>query len=197
MKNILKTKKVIIAIVVLALIGVIGSFGSKKTDNIYAEKLKKSENNMIAKEKKGKTYQEKFANDEIVNDFIISYNKISASPFTDIEKGNIRTKYHALSEGYWFELLNAANTNAISVTINETNETAEQGVKGMKTVFRNVVKTIDDSLSDQEINDYFDNIVNGHQVENQKLGKTKIDFSPDVELSNGYSRGHITVGADR
>ncbi len=66
----------------------------------------------------------------------------------------------------------------------------------MKTVFRNVVKTIDDSLSDQEINDFFDTIVKGYQVEKQKLGKTKISYSPDVELSNGYSRGHITVAAD-
>ncbi|MCI6156551.1 MAG: hypothetical protein MR660_00325 [Peptoniphilaceae bacterium] len=196
MKNISKTKKVIITIVVLILIGVIGSFGSKKTDNIGTEKLKQSENNITAEEAKGKKYQEKFADDEIVNDFIISYNKISASPFTDIEKGNIKTKYHALSEGYWFELLNAANTNAISVKIEQTNETAEQGVKGMKTVFRNVVKTIDDSLSDQEINDFFDTIVKGYQVENQKLGKTKVSYSPDVELSNGYSRGHITVDAD-
>lgn len=196
MKNISKTKKVIIAIAVLILTGIIGSFGSKKTDNIDTEKLKQSENNITAEETKEKNYQEKFADDEIVNDFIISYNKISASPFTDIEKGNIKTKYHALSDGYWFELLNAANTNAISVTIEQTNETAEQGVKGMKTVFRNVVKTIDDSLSDQEINDFFDTIVNGYQVENQKLGKTKIGFSPDVELSNGYSHGHITVDAD-
>lgn len=196
MKNISKTKKVIITIVVLILIGVIGSFGSKKTDNIDTEKLKQSENNITAEEAKEKKYQEKFADDEIVNDFIISYNKISASPFTDIEKGNIKTKYHALSEGYWFELLNAANTNAISVKIEQTNETAEQDVKGMKTVFRNVVKTIDDSLSDQEINDFFDTIVKGYQVEKQKLGKTKISYSPDVELSNGYSRGHITVAAD-
>lgn len=43
MKNISKTKKVIIVIVVLILIGVIGSFGSKKTDNIDNEKLKQSE----------------------------------------------------------------------------------------------------------------------------------------------------------
>ena len=100
MKNISKTKKVIIAIAVLILTGIIGSFGSKKTDNIDTEKLKQSENNLTAEETKEKNHQEKFADDEIVNDFIISYNKISASPFTDIEKGNIKTKYHALSDGY-------------------------------------------------------------------------------------------------
>lgn len=54
MKNISKTKKVIITIVVLILIGVIGSFGSKKTDNIDTEKLKQSENNITAEEAKGK-----------------------------------------------------------------------------------------------------------------------------------------------
>lgn len=196
MKKISKKQKIIAVTVILILIGIIGSFGSKKTDDKATEKSHKLENNTIVKKMKEKSTQEKFADDVVVNDFIIAYNKLSKSPLTNIEKGYIRTKYNALSEGYYLELLNAADTNAISVTIDQTNETAEHGVKGMKTVFLNVVKAIDSSLSEQEINDFFDSIVNGYQVENQKLGKTKINFSPDVELSSGYSRGHIKVAAE-
>lgn len=205
-----KKQIIIIAGIAMILLGVIGSFSPNKTGTDDAEKIPPSENKIsdgeierqMMREKSSneevnkKSMQEKFADDEIVNDFIISYNKLSSSPLVNIEKGNIRTKYNALSAGYFFELLNAADTNAIRVTINQTNETAEYGVKGMKEVFHNVVKTIDPSLSDQEVGVFFDNMVSGYQIEDQELGKAKISFSPDVELSYGYSRGYIVVRSE-
>lgn len=134
-------------------------------------------------------------NDQVVNNFINAYNKISPSPFTDIERGNISIKYFALSEGYWFELLDACDTEAIRVTINETNDTADQGIEGMKTVFLNVVKAIDQDLSEDEINSSFNSIVAGHKKREFELGKTDISFSYDMDFSSGHHRGWICVAA--
>jgi len=137
----------------------------------------------------------KIVDDEVVNAFVIRYNDISESPLVDLTKGNIRTKYFAYSYGYYLELLNSNATNKIVVTINETNDNADDGVAGMKTVFHDIVKTIDESLTDDEIYSYFDGmILSGIQSESN-LGTTDVFYSPDVELSKGHSRGHIKIGA--
>lgn len=149
-----------------------------KSENIQAE-LSESEKEVVAE-------------DEIVNDFILAYNEISENPFINVKKGNIRTKYHAESSGYWFELLNSNSTGAISISISQTNDTADAGVSGMKQVFNDVVKAIDSTLTDDEINTFFDNLVSGKQVGELELGNTFVSFSPDIE---GRSRGHIEIDA--
>ena len=86
------------------------------------------------------------------------------------------------------ELLHANDTDKISVTINQTNENSESGVAGMKEVFHDIVKSIESSLSDDEINNYFDNLMSNEIKIGSNLGAL-----PDKELSNGHSRGHIKV----
>lgn len=132
-----------------------------------------------------KTKDKKYVDDKVVNDFIVKYNKNSSSNFKDIKKGNIKTKYFAISNGYYFELLNAADTNKISITINTTQETRSLGVMGMKQVFHDSTKIIDSSLNDEEINNFFDTLVSGKLVTNQKFGKMLIDFIPDTDNSSG------------
>ena len=83
-------------------------------------------------------------------------NSITQNEFTDISKGNIRTKYFAYSYGYYCELLNSNATNKINVTINETNDNADIGVSGMRDIFHDVAVTIDPSLSDEEVYAHFD-----------------------------------------
>ena len=136
----------------------------------------------------------KYADDDVVNAFIANYNGTSGSPFTDISKGNIKTKYYAYSYGYYCELLDSNATKKISVTITETNDNADVGVAGMRDVFRDVMKTIDSSLSDDDIYSYFDTMVAGKQSTGT-LSNAEISFTPDVDLSSGHSRGHIEVGA--
>ena len=134
------------------------------------------------------------ADDQVVNDFIVRYNSLSPNPLSDIEQGNVRTKYHAQSNGYYFELLHANDTGKIYVSINQTNESASQGTLGMRESFTYAVKAIDSSIPDNEINSLFDSLISGEViVENAKLGKTIINYVPDKELSGGHSRGHITV----
>lgn len=135
-----------------------------------------------------------YADDKVVNQFIADYNAISQSEFTDIEKGSIRTKYFAYSYGYYCELLHANDTDKINVTINQTNDNADIGVAGMRDIFHDVAITIDPSLSDEEVYSYFDSLItNEYRVEDEVLGTMSIFFSPDKELSNGHSRGHIEI----
>ncbi|MCR5799213.1 MAG: hypothetical protein K6G69_03980 [Lachnospiraceae bacterium] len=134
---------------------------------------------------------EVYAEDEVVNQFILDYSALTKSEFTDIEKGNICTKYHAYSYGYYCELLHASNTDKINVTINETNENVEDGVAGMRDIFHDVVKTIDHSLSDDEVYTYFDRLVSDNYLkEGDKLGTVSVTFVPDTK----NSRGHIEIG---
>jgi hypothetical protein len=140
--------------------------------------------------------KENYADDQIVNQFIIDYNATTASVLTDISNGNIKTKYYAYSFGYYLELLDANNTGKIVVTINETNDNANSGTAGMKNVFHDVAKVMDPSLSDDNINGYFDKLIgNAIMVENDVLGNIKVTFVPDKDLSSGHSRGHIELAA--
>lgn len=137
-----------------------------------------------------------YEEDEVVNQFLTNYNAISNSPFEDLSRGNIRQKVHGHSYGYWCTLLHAADTNKILVTIDETDDNASVGVSGMRDVFRDVVVSIDPSLSDEEIYAYFDKMMElgGFKEEGPILGNTEISYSPDVDLSWGRSRGYIKVG---
>lgn len=135
----------------------------------------------------------KYVDDKVVNTFINDYNRKSNSSLEDIKKGNIKTKYFASSYGYYLELLHANDTNKINVTINQTNENSASGVAGMKEVFHDIVKSIESSLSDNEINNYFDNLMSNEIKTGFNLGTLKIEYIPDKELSNGHSRGHIKV----
>ena len=134
--------------------------------------------------------------DSVVNEFIASYNAISASPIESTEQGNIRTKYFTYSYGYYLELLHANDTDKIVVKINETNENADVGVPGMRDVFHDAAKAIDPSLTDDDIYGFFDRACEdpanrGDQV----LGSIAIFWSHDVDLSSGHSRGRIDLSA--
>ena len=135
----------------------------------------------------------KYVDDKVVNAFINDYNSISNSSLENIKKGNIKTKYFATSYGYYLELLHLNDTDKINITINQTNENSASGVTGMKEVFRDIVKSIEPSLTDDEINSYFDNLVSNEAITDSKLASLIIKYVPDKELSYGHSRGHIKV----
>lgn len=136
-----------------------------------------------------------YATDKVVNQFITDYNAISQSPFSDIEKGNIRTKFFAYSYTYYCELLHANDTDKMRVSISETNESADVGVAGMRNIFHDVVITIDPELSDDEVFAYFDELVKNEHMTDGAIGTMTINFVPDLELSGGHNRGHITIDA--
>lgn len=135
-----------------------------------------------------------FSEDPVVNAFVEAYNRLSSSPFSELEKGNIRTKYHGTSHGYYFELLHAANTDMIHISISQTNETVNAGMTGMRDVFIDVTRAIDQSIDSESAGAFFDSLLAGDViVEDTSLGNTAVTFVPDKELSSGRSRGHIEI----
>ena len=165
----------------------------KKDVKTNSEASVETKNELSKKETSSEKTNSKYVDDRIINDFINSYNQNSNSPLENIKKGNIKIKYFASSYGYYLELLHSNDTDKINVTINQTNENSEFGVAGMKEVFHDIVKSIESSLSDDEIDSYFDNLMSNEIKTDSNLGTLKIEYIPDKELSNGYSRGHIKV----
>ena len=165
----------------------------KKDGKTNSEASVETKNEPSKKETSSEKTNSKYVDDRIINEFINSYNQNSNSPLENIKKGNINIKYFASSYGYYLELLHANDTDKINVTINQTNENSESGVAGMKEVFHDIVKSIESSLSDDEINNYFDNLMSNEIKTGSNLGTLKIEYIPDKELSNGHSRGHIMI----
>ena len=132
------------------------------------------------------TTEKTYADDEVVNDFIMRYNNNSKSPFKEIKRGNIRTKYHAVSYGYWFEMLNANDTGKIDVTISASNKNSSK-LKNMKKPFHDTVKSINSSLADDAIDSFFDKAVgNINGVENTTFKNMKISFYPKSNISDAH-----------
>lgn len=139
--------------------------------------------------------EKQIVKNKIINEFITKYNSLSESPITDIEKGNIRIKYFGRSYNYYLEMLDIKDTKTaeIEITIFETDENAELGVKGMKNVFHDIMKACINDSSDEEINNCFDELINNQVIANKTYKNVDIEFVPDIELSNGLSRGHIKI----
>ena len=127
--------------------------------------------------------------------FIENYNDISKEPITSVEKGSSTSQCFAESYGYDLELSYASGE--ITVGINQTNATSNAGVSGMRSVFHDVVKTLDSSLDDSEIYALFDSSVsNPPKVRrNHKLGGVTINYFPDEQRGMDTVRGHLTLKA--
>ncbi len=179
--------------------GTVLSLESKETENTNpveftinekepTESMTDEINGIVRQEPESETKKEiLYAEDLVVNRFITAFNENTQSPLSDIKKGNIRTKYYAHSYEYSCTLLHAVDTDKIHVTINENNDTAENGVNGMKELFRDVVSTIDPNLSNEEIYSYFDQMSQGHYAQiGERLGNTVVEYSPDMDSFRGW-----------
>lgn len=150
---------------------------SKRTFNTTNSKDSKSTNEI------------RYADDDVVNDFITRYNKITEYPFKDIRKGNISTKYFAISDGYYFELLNAADTNKMHIVINNKYGTKDKSMKGMKNVFHDAIKVLDEDSSEKKINSFFDELTSNKHKQEVKFENVDIIYVKDFE----GRAGHIVI----
>ena len=148
------------------------------------------EDNAVADEEVVEEKEVLFEDDELVNDFFVSYQELSNTEFTDYSSSRKYT-CSANNSGYWFEVSDFTTTNEFEVRIEETNDTADAGVEAMRDVYYYTVKTLDNTLSDEDIYKIFDNRdeLKGEQI----LSSIKITITPDLELSSGHSRGHIDI----
>ena len=110
------------------------------------------ENESTEANKNEQPSQPTYAEDTVVNRFITEFNNNSGYDFTDIRKGNIKTKYFAYANDCYVEILNAngAYAECFSVSINGGKETSDRD--RMFAVFKQVVKTLDKSITDAQIN---------------------------------------------
>lgn len=138
-----------------------------------------------------------YAEDEVVNRFITEVNGNSAYEITDISKGNIRTKYFGYANGRYLEMVNAngAGAEAFCLTINGGQEASDK--QAMYEVFREVVKILDPSITDEMIDTAlaeFDN--KDVLIEGYTLGDSiTVTYVPTKELSYGKNSCRIDISA--
>ena len=138
-----------------------------------------------------------YAEDQVVNRFISEFNAQSAFEITDISKGNIRTKYFGSAYGRYLEMINAndAGAEAFCLTINGGQEDSEK--QSMYEVFREAVKVLDSSITDDMIDAAISEFNNKDVlIEGYVLSDCiTITFVPIKELSYGKTSCRIDINA--
>lgn len=184
-----KRKGLIIALIILIILGLLMNCSDDE---------KSSENSTTDETTAEETINDKevlFEKDELINDFFVKYQELSNTEFKDFSSQ--RTYWcSAENSGYWFDVSNYSDTTGVlEVRINETNETADAGVPAMREVYYYTVKTLDNTLSDEDIYRIFDGRINDEDEYKgeQTLSSLKILITPDMELSGGHNRGHIDI----
>lgn len=137
---------------------------------------------------------EQYVDDEVVNQFIIDYQNISGISLTDIQKGNIRTKYFAYSNDVYVEMLNALDADAEYFSISYSFGTlSEEEIYAFFTdclkVFGATDEEIDKSISALTTENEGDYLIEDYEVNSN----IKCTYCPTKELSKGKSVGHIEI----
>ena len=138
-----------------------------------------------------------YAEDQVVNRFISEFNAQSAFEITDISKGNIKTKYFGSANGRYLEMINAndAGAEAFYLTINGGQEDSDK--QSMYEVFREAVKVLDSSITDDMIDAAIAEFNNKDVlIEGYVLSDCiTITFVPIKELSYGKTSCRIDINA--
>lgn len=143
----------------------------------------------------------KYADDKVVNQFIIDFAETAGYEFTDIKKGNIRTKYHCYANDIYVELLNATENAAETFNISyafssqipafrdltdeEKYEFLTDCLKTLGATDEEISRTIDDLT----VNNEGDYMKEDYEVNSS----ITLLYVPTKELSNGKSIGHIEI----
>ncbi len=138
----------------------------------------------------------KYADDVVVNRFISEFNSTSKYEFSDIRKGNIRTKYFGNANGCYIEMINAndAGAKCFSVKINGGQEIADRD--RMFETFGEVIKVLDPTITDSKAVEVVNNLksqkymTSDYVISNDVMIET---YVPIVELSYGKSACRIDV----
>ena len=139
-----------------------------------------------------------YAEDDTVNRFITEYNDFSAYPMTDISQGNIRTKYFCYANDCRIEILNAnkAAAERFYVTIDADN--TEGNKEKIFVVFKDMIKALDTSLSDEQIDNVVTEFSNGGTyVEEFSLGDNiVVSYSPPLHMTLGKYIYRIEISVE-
>ncbi len=116
-----------------------------------------------------------YAEDPVVNRFITEFNAADDEDIFDISKGNIRTKYFGRIRNNGIELINAndAGAGAFSVSISGGKE--ESDTDALFVTFKEIVKILEPSLSDNTISSEIEELRSGNVVtEKYQFGSTML-----------------------
>lgn len=134
-----------------------------------------------------------FPTDEVVNNFIITYNSLSNSPIIYIEQGNIKSKCYGHTYDHRIEILNGAD-NTLHITIEA--DYNHPDMTELRDAFRDVMLALDPTLTDEEAFNAFDEATNNPSSRsNMELGNVAYNCYWTVELSNG-NRSFGRIEAD-
>lgn len=182
-----KRNKIIISGVVgLTLIGMI--FGEDTKKESKAKTINDKKNTVE------KTQVNKYAEDDIVNQFVTDFKTTSNYELTNIKKGNIKTKYFVYINNQYCELLNATNqANYFSIIIHGGNHTDD--VDKIVNVYKDIIKTLDKSITENQINETISTYIKSDtNTRAFTIGeKISVSFYPIKSLSYGDTNCRIEI----
>lgn len=167
-----------------------------KVENTDNTEAKTEETETVTEEPEEVVEEIKYADDEVVNQFIIDFAETAEYEFTDIEKGNIRTKYYCYANDIYVELLNATENPAETFNISYGFGSLSQ--EEIYAFFTDCLKTL--GATDEEISRTIDDLtVNNegdYMKENYEVNSSiTVTYCPTKELSKGTSIGHIEIAS--
>ena len=138
-----------------------------------------------------------YAADEVVNRFINEFNSNSTYEITNIRKGNIRTKYFGYANNRYLEMINANDAGAQAFCLTINGGQTELDKQAMFEVFKESIKILDSSITDDVINDTLTKFNDSEFItSNYRIGKhITVTYIPIVKLSSGISPCRIDISA--
>lgn len=136
------------------------------------------------------------AEDEIVNQFITEYNNYSDNDISEARKGNIRTKYFVDIQGHYVELISYSEGLSISITGGQNNEAKQS----MFNAFKEVLKVIDTTLTDEQINETVSYLINEEYMVSDYIISENVTletYVPIKELSTGLTTCRLDLVAHK
>lgn len=184
---------------VLALVCVVGLASCGTADNDVSSKDETSNTTSASEEaetqgqetQSTEVVMEYFETDLIVNNFFVAYNAIAENPIdvTEIEKGNIKTKALVYIDDFSMEVINAADSLSVSISVAPENEDTQ-----LLSIFSSCIKAMYPNVADDEISTAWNSIhETGYVVENYDFNGIKITYVPSKELSWGTSALRIDL----
>ena len=179
-------------VVVVLIFSLLSFIGTDETDN-KKENTNSNNNQNNAEIVNPEEKENEYAEDNIVNEFIKQFKTTSNYELTDIEKGNIRTKYFAHINGQSCELLNATGTTAnyFQITIYGGNNDGD--IDKIIKVYEEVIKTLDPTISKTQIDSTMSEHRKNPATSYNISDSITVKLYPIVELSWGKSDCRIEI----
>lgn len=136
-----------------------------------------------------------YADDIVINNFIRDFKTVSSYELTNVQKGNIRTKYFVNINGQYCQLLNATDSEANYFEIIINGGKQKDDVDKIIDVYKEVIKTLDSTIMESQIDDTVSTYISSQNVSTTFNINDKIivKFYPSISLSYGNSDCRIEI----